>query len=75
MTKNGWFNFWGLDPKPWDFRPVSCCDYRGGRGGKINEQVPPPGALEGIKGGFLFYFTLLEMRSTRFEARGLGGFL
>ena len=77
MTKNWWFNFWALDPKPWDFCPVPCCDYRGGRGGNINEQVPPPGALEGIKGRFLFFIliSLLEMRSTRFEARGLGGFL
>ena len=43
ITKNGWFNFWALDPKPWDFRSVPCCDYRGGRGGKINEHPAPGG--------------------------------
>ena len=48
ITKNGWFNFWALDPKPLDFRLVPCCDLRGGRGGKTNEQDTPPGALEGI---------------------------
>ena len=34
ITKNGWFNFRALDPKPLDFRPVGCCDLRGGRPGK-----------------------------------------
>ncbi len=36
---------------------------------------PLPGALEGIKGKFLLFIliSLLDMRSTLFEARGLGG--
>ena len=76
ITKNGWFNFWALDPKPLDFRPVPCCDLRGGPGRKTNEQCPPRGPWRGYRGGFfsLILISLLEMRSTRFEARGLGGF-
>ena len=39
--------------------------------------TPPRGPWGGYRGGFfsLILISLLEMRSTRFEARGLGGFI
>ena len=48
-----------------------------GEAEKHTNSTPPWGLWRGYRGGFfsLISISLLEIRSTRFEARGLGGFL
>ena len=75
ITKNGWCNFWAQGSNLEDYFRLACDDSRDGRGRKTHEQHPPRGPWRGYRGGFfsLILISLLEMRSTRFEARGLGG--
>ena len=76
ITKNGWFNFWAQGSNLEDYFRLACDDSRDGRGRKTHEQHTPRGPWRGYRGGFfsLILISLLEMRSTRFEARGLGRF-